>query len=547
MRLYSILRLCGGPRTKPARTVSEKSELGQPGDRRHFLCQAASLAAGAAIASATAGCGLPDWAEATEADVLMALGNDAYAEGDKLKVAGKSTEANKLYRLAADRYLELARKYPQYTTKNVDYSSEKMSEKAAYIYHYFLEDYAAARAAYEFFVEIYPKSVAAPAKLMTLAGMLKNELGLPREAIKAYRKIMDEYSNSDQAPVASLAVAYIFQNDLKLINIAIALYEQHIETYKGYTDQDTLATVSKALLHLADIYYGEPGYQDLTKAVATYEQYLALVPTNDSSYCMGIALKVAGIKYDFAKAKTGPERQQAMAKVAKEYYDLVIKYKAKVFASKGTLIQAAETSGDIYSEELKDYQKAAAAYKVGVMCYGAPDYFNAEKLWLKMCTAYYTAKEYCNAYLVYLQFSDLYPNHQDAEMAYFLAVQCLKLDNKNNEAISLYEQFLKDLPNSQLRKTVLYDLGALYKKNYNFGGAIATYEIRLKDYPNSPEAELALFEVGSLNVYLKNYQAAVDAYEQFVSKYPSSVYLNDVLSMLKQLCALSGIQCQKAY
>lgn len=552
MLLYSLLRVVNYVKTKPAKKVAKeaKSEKkGVAGDRRHFLTQIGAgfgygYGAGAvAIASSLPACGIPDAAVTTEADILLKLANKAYTEAQLLTKAKKTTEANALYRVAVKRYIELATYYPQYATKDRTYSAQQGLERAADLCLNQIVDYAEARTVLELFVDNYPQAKQVPGYLMTLGNLLREELNLPREAIKAYRKIIEDYSGSNLVKEASLVVADIFYKDLRLVDMALALYEQHYNRYINSSKKEDLDSAAKALLEIAYIYYEDAQYKDLSKAIANYETFLSLFYNHSLS--PEIALRVAGIKYDIAKTKAGSAREQAMLAAAKAYDFFVDNYQAHPKASRSTLSLAAEISGDIYDGELKNEKVAADRYKTSLKLYPYPNYVGAEKLWLKLGYAYWGDKNYQEAYLAFSAFHNYYPDNKEAEWVYYLIIQTKKELKEYSTACILYEQFFKMYPSSKLREPGMYDAAELYAANYNFGDAIRTYQRILKDYPSSNKAEFALFKIGDHYEYMNRRQEAVTAYEKYLGKYGlTSAYSAQVLASLKKLCVYPGITCQ---
>ncbi|OGU31586.1 MAG: hypothetical protein A2X67_00835 [Ignavibacteria bacterium GWA2_55_11] len=95
---------------------------------------------------------------------------------------------------------------------------------------------------------------------------------------------------------------------------------------------------------------------------------------------------------------------------------------------------------------------------------------------------------------------------------------------EDDEAIELFQEMIKEYPQSPRVPEALYALGSLFQdRKKDFPKAIEMYKKIGEQYPDHATASNALFMVGFINNNeLKNVDAARAAYEEFLKKYPSS-------------------------
>lgn len=108
-------------------------------------------------------------------------------------------------------------------------------------------------------------------------------------------------------------------------------------------------------------------------------------------------------------------------------------------------------------------------------------------------------------------------------------VQKMK-ENKNKEAIEVFDKLVKEYPQSNFTSKALFETAKLYQtKNVkdisieeSFKRAIQYYDKLIKDFPNDKETPSALFMVAFIEAnQLNDYQSATRDFNLFLSKYPN--------------------------
>ncbi len=191
--------------------------------------------------------------------------------------------------------------------------------------------------------------------------------------------------------------------------------------------------------------------------------------------------------------------------------------------------------------------------------------------------SHYKAQNYSAASSVFRKFYETYPKGYLVEQAHFYCGKSLyectpepKLDQTATyEAISEFQNFLDEFPDSKLRENaqqmifalqdklvekeymsakLYYDLGSYFGNctngGSNYQACIVTAENALNDYPFSTRREdfailvlKAKFELARQSVSEKKeerYHNAIDEYYGFTNEYPESKYMNEAQKLFKQ-------------
>ena len=94
---------------------------------------------------------------------------------------------------------------------------------------------------------------------------------------------------------------------------------------------------------------------------------------------------------------------------------------------------------------------------------------------------------------------------------------------KPEDALGIYEEYLRDYPEGKEKPEVLYAMGVVYQNARNdIPMAIKYYRDVADEFPGHPRAPGALFLVGFLyNNELKNLDSANVAYQEFLQRFPN--------------------------
>ena len=180
---------------------------------------------------------------------------------------------------------------------------------------------------------------------------------------------------------------------------------------------------------------------------------------------------------------------------------------------------------------------------------------------------YYKKKDYFLASSYYKRFVTRYPLSKDAEEALYKSALCyyklspkMTLDQSETyTAITEFQNFINTFPNSSRKEEINgkmdtlrtkladkeYAICNLYFKMEEYQAAITSYEAYLKDYPNTPYREEILNNM-VLNYYRyaensvkskqrERYEFALEKYNTLCYVYPDSKYIAQLEPTIKKI------------
>ncbi len=121
----------------------------------------------------------------------------------------------------------------------------------------------------------------------------------------------------------------------------------------------------------------------------------------------------------------------------------------------------------------------------------------------------------------------------EIQTAYQSAFRLLK-EAEYGQAITAFDTFLHDYPDSQYADNARYWLGEAYFVTRQFGRAIAEYVKLIEDFPASNKAPSALLKIGHSYRELGQTEDARRYYQDVIDKYPGSSAAKEAGKELKQ-------------
>lgn len=146
-----------------------------------------------------------------------------------------------------------------------------------------------------------------------------------------------------------------------------------------------------------------------------------------------------------------------------------------------------------------------------------------------------------NILLFLFVFIFIYGCAKTSDQDYYNQADQLIKEKKYTEAISGFENLIKEYPESKIAPKALVQIAALYEsqliEGYQFmqsyKKAAETYYQVYEQFPKSEEAPVALFQSGFLyDNELKNFDQATKIYKLFLEKYPEHKYAQIVQQSL---------------
>lgn len=110
----------------------------------------------------------------------------------------------------------------------------------------------------------------------------------------------------------------------------------------------------------------------------------------------------------------------------------------------------------------------------------------------------------------------------DEKAAYQLAVDLVLVDKDYQQAITAFEAFVIDHPESSLIANAQYWLGQLLYKEKKRDEARNAFLIVTEKYPDSSKRADSLFKIGIIDEYLGKKDSAKSFYQKVLKEYPDS-------------------------
>ncbi|MGA7827626.1 MAG: outer membrane protein assembly factor BamD [Geobacteraceae bacterium] len=173
---------------------------------------------------------------------------------------------------------------------------------------------------------------------------------------------------------------------------------------------------------------------------------------------------------------------------------------------------------------------------------------------LKLADALYHDENYIEAAAEYENFRKLHPNNPKAPYALYMQglsnfFQVTKIDVDQtpvNNAVTLFETFLKEYPDSDMTKKVREKLaegkarqadyemyiGRFYYRTDKYVAAIGRFEDALQKYPGTPRSDEALFYLGKSYLNEGNVNKAKESLNRLVKEYPKSEFVDNAKCIL---------------
>ncbi|MBF0384658.1 MAG: tetratricopeptide repeat protein [Candidatus Omnitrophica bacterium] len=290
--------------------------------------------------------------------------------------------------------------------------------------------------------------------------------------------------------------------------------------------------------------------QNYKEAIDNFQVYIKLYPDTtrmaecffyiaESHYYLGDPLTAVTF-YAKAGDKSLDHKLALMAKVSMGWsYLKLAKYKISQEAFEGALAFAQEKgilTDDVYLglanlySETKEYNKALESFQNLISNF--PNSRRMAEAMLGKANIHFLLNEYKDAIVVYAELISKYSSDKNnaalVEKAYFgLAWSYLK-DGKVDLSIKTFNEIKNKAENKTVKMSALAQIGDAYQDIGEWNKAIEIYDQVLKDYPESIYADYLQYQQGIALLKTGNLDSATLSFQALQSNFPESKYLNDV-------------------
>lgn len=363
-------------------------------------------------------------------------------------------------------------------------------------------DYKQAEEQYRQLIKVYPNSPYVPQAYYSLGWIYYDQDQL-EEAKKVFAQLVEEFPSHQLSEDAAFKLGEVEYN-LRNYESAIRYFESYVSRYPNSTRQ------AEVYFYIGESYYYQ---EDFLTAVGYYAQSAQLA--YDSKLIL-----MSKVSLGWSYIKLGK------LKLAQQYLDEAYQLaQQKNILSDDVLLGQAS----LYSE-MKEYARALAAYTDLIKMF--PDSRRIAEAYLGKGNICYLTEDYAGAIGAYQKIIDLFSNvlqrSDEVEKAYFgLAWAHLKLGDI--DASVRHFKTIKDKTTNRIVKvSALTQIGDAYQDVGQFDKAISVYDEILKDYPQSPYTDYAQYRQGIALLRMGNIEAATLSFQSLQANFPSSRYVDDI-------------------
>ncbi len=363
-------------------------------------------------------------------------------------------------------------------------------------------DYAQAQGQYNQLIDLYTDSIYTPQAYYSL-GWVHFEQNQMEKAQKVFTELIQKFPEHQLAEEARFKIGEIaFQRQD---------YEDCIVYFKDYIGRYPQST------HQAEAYFymGEAAYyrEDFLTAVTYYAKAEELAYDHKLTLMAQVSLGWSYLKLE-------------KFKLAQQYFDQAYSYaREKGIISDDVLLGRASlySAMEEYPEALKSYAEMIEKF---------PDSKKLSDAYLGQANIYYLREDYGNAIDSYQGIISRFTAQKDyadiLEKARFgLAWSYLKRGNID-ESIRNFELIKNTTTNKTVKISALTQVGDAYQDVGQLDKAVEVYDEVLRDYPESPYTDYVQYRQGIALLKNEKIDAATLSLRSLKTNFPKSKYLADV-------------------
>lgn len=431
---------------------------------------------------------------------------------------------NKMYDLAAEQFRHFLRTYP---------ASSRACE-AQFLVGESLLRADKFKEAYEEFRKLvikYPSSSRADEAQFKI-GKCYQKLGDPEEAAQAYERVQVFYPKSQYAPQALLWAGEIYQQIGKLSQAA-EVFRRVVQEYPGRKES------LQARIHLGGVLREEGNYED-----ALRELEKVISRASDKDLLAQALLQKGRTLEEWGRIDEAKRIYSQVVKTLKSPKERLFQAHfrlGKIYQKEGRWEKALESFGRIISGGARGNLRWETLMEVGNIRFLKADYTGAlrsyQKLSLetkdpllgsiadfKIALSYEKLADFRNAIKAFEKFIKDRPEAKGLiERAYLVLIEDYLNLGSPKISLKYCRRYLAAFPGGPRSDQIKFKIGQIYEKELkDYRNAISSYQSFLKDRPQSPLADEAQLAVARCYEDLEDYPLALEEYEKVLKDFPGS-------------------------
>jgi TolA-binding protein len=361
------------------------------------------------------------------------------------------------------------------------------------------ENYGAAAAAYQQYLDRFPKSSNAYDFEFYLAECLFYS-GEFASAASQYESVRDSTVNNKHLEAAALS--------------AVITYEKLVE------EQVKRGSIPKYPLDTAAERQGRPvepkGLAEIrSQLVDASDRFLTLIPDGERS--PAIAYRAAEVYY---RHDQFPEARRRFETIVAQYpTNEVARYASNLIIESYLAVEDWESVEKV-SNRLMKVAKSSETDDIGREEFVGQLQLFKVGAQFKQAENYDAAGEYEQAADTYVRLVDENPEHEFADKALFNAAIAYEKVKRFDSASKVYDRIYNDYPKSDLAPRALFRVGINAEKGFDFDNAVSAYQRLAQRYPNSENRADAMYNLAVVLENNQDYEAAAGAYRRYATEFP---------------------------
>jgi len=189
--------------------------------------------------------------------------------------------------------------------------------------------------------------------------------------------------------------------------------------------------------------------------------------------------------------------------------------------------------GNLY-HELKQYELSREAFKMVIDKFPNSDFIGSSQFFIARC--FFDEANYDQAHLEFEKVgSEAKTDDQVllAQARYYDAFSLVRM-GRNQDALTAYQKFIADFPNSAFITAAYYDMGTIHGKLREYDAATRNYEMAIQHAQDDITRAQIQFYIGNNYFDAEDYQAAITAYQELMGSYPESVDIPQARFMIAE-------------
>jgi tetratricopeptide (TPR) repeat protein len=185
--------------------------------------------------------------------------------------------------------------------------------------------------------------------------------------------------------------------------------------------------------------------------------------------------------------------------------------------------------GNLYYE-LKQYELSRESFKMVIDKFPNSDFIGSSQFFIAKC--FFDEANYDQSHL---EFEKVQTEDQvlSAQARYYDGLSLFRM-GRNQEALTAYQKFIADFPNSVFITAAYFDMGTIHGKLKEYDEATRNYELAIQHAKDDITRAQIQFYIGGNYFSAEDYQAAIDAYRRLMQDYPESVDIPQARFMIAE-------------